>query len=205
MRTGFTILLALAMTACTPDAPETAVVDESIKKAIAEFQNRRVYRRLDASLLASIPDAEIEIAIVDYVLTKVDGRYEHEVEIVSKLPAGIRALYVTWGVEAEVHNGGFNQYYWNSSGRFAEQAVAAFEFFSAHEHADLMREANRIRAKENAEIEKLKEKGTLDAFSQSYEVSELGPLDERFYKLDQSLSVLRVAKIRAEPSFFIAE
>lgn len=205
MRAGFTILLALAMIACAPEAEEAVAVDESIKKAIAEFQNRQIYRSLDASILASIPDAEIELAIVDYVHAKVGGRYEQEVEIVSKLPAGIRALYVTWGVQAEVHNGGFNQYYWNSSSKFAEQAVAAFEFFSAHEHADLMREANRIRAKEKAEIEKLKEKGTIEAFSESYEVSELGPLDGRFYKLDQSLSVLRVAKIRAEPSFFIAE
>jgi hypothetical protein len=180
-------------------------VDESLKKAMAELQNRRIYRSLDASILASIPDAEIELAIVEYVQAKIDGRYEQEVEIVSKLPAGIRALYVTWGVEAEVFNGGFNQYYWNSSRNFAEQAVAAFEFFSAHEHAELMREANRIRAKEQAEIEKLEENGTLEAFSESYEVSELGPLDDRFYKLDQSLSLLRVAKIRAEPSLFIAE
>jgi hypothetical protein len=112
---------------------------------------------------------------------------------------------VTWGVEAEVNNGGFNQYYWNSTGQFSDQAVAAFEFFSAHEHAELMREANAIRAEEKAKMDKFKDEGTVEAFSESYQVSELGPLDDRFYKIDESLSTLRIAKIRSEPALFSAE
>lgn len=205
MRACFGILIALALVACGQKTEKEKMVDDSIKNSIEEFQNRQIYRSLDPSVLASIPDDKVELAIVDYVHAKLDGRYEDEAEVVSRLPAGIRALYVTWGVEAEVNNGGFNQYYWNSSGQFAEEAVAAFEFFSAHKHAGLMREANRIRAEEKAEVEKFKDKGTIEAFSESYDVSRLGPLDERFYELDENLSALRVAKIRSEPLSFVAE
>jgi len=152
--------------------------------------------------LASIADEELQYAILDYVHAKMEGRYDEEDEILATLPAGVRALYVISGVEDEVNNGGFNQYYWNSSGKFADQAVAAFEFFSAHEHAELMREANRIHAAEQGEIEKFKAQGTLQAFSDSYKVSKLGPLDERFYELDENLSTLIVRQIRSDPASF---
>ena len=112
---------------------------------------------------------------------------------------------MTWGVEAEVNNGGFNQYYWNPSGQLAGQAVDAFKFFSAHKHAELMREANKIHAAEKESIRKLKDKGTSEAFSESYDVTKLGPLDDRFYKIDENLSALRIAKIRSSPALFTTE
>jgi hypothetical protein len=49
--------------------------------------------------------------------------------ILAGYPPGVRALYVTWEVEAEVNNGGFHQYYWNTGDRYSEQAVDGFEFF----------------------------------------------------------------------------
>jgi hypothetical protein len=159
-------------------------------------------RKVEPPNLAAIADDEVEYAILDYVHAKMDGHYDEEAEFLATLPPGIRALYVTSGVEDEVNNGGFNQYYWNSTGKFANEAVAAFEFFSARKHAELMREANRIHAAEQAEIAKFKEQGTLQAFSDSYKVSKLGPLDERFYSIDENLSALRVAKIRADPASF---
>lgn len=180
-------------------------MDDSITKLIDELQNREIYQELDPSVLASIPDEKLELAIVEYVYSKIEDRYENEAEILSTLPVGIRAVYLTWRVAAEVNNGGFNQYYWNSTGRFADDAVEAFEFFSAHEHAELMREANRMRTDEQAQIERFKEKGTLQAFSDSHEISKLGSLDKRFYKLDENLSALRIAKIRSAPALFSAE
>jgi hypothetical protein len=104
-----------------------------------------------------------------------------------------------------VNNGGFNQYYYNTDDRFASDAVAAFEYFGAAEHAVLMREANAIRAGEAASLKKYKDVGTIEAFSESYEHSKLGPLDDRFYKLGENLSQLRVARIRATPEQFSGE
>ena len=91
-----------------------------------------------------------------------------------------------------MNNGGFNQYYFNTDGKFASEAVNAFEYFGATEHAALMRDANSTRALEAAEMAKSKEEGTLEAFSESYEHSELGPLDDRFYNLFENLSHPRI-------------
>jgi hypothetical protein len=104
-----------------------------------------------------------------------------------------------------VNNGGFNQYYFNTDGRFASEAVSAFEYFAATEHAALMREANSVRALEASEMAKFRERGTLEAFSESYEHSKLGPLDERFYKLSENLSQLRIGRIRQMPEQFAGE
>jgi hypothetical protein len=158
--------------------------------------------KLTPEILKAIPDDKVEQAVIDYVSGRIGEDYDHEREIVAKLPIGAQALYITWWVEAEVNNGGFNQYYWNSSGQFADQAAEAFEFFSAHEHAALMREANSVRAMEAEKMKQFKDRGSMEAFSESYKESQLGPLDEKFYGTKENLGALRIAKIRSSPEFF---
>ena len=68
-----------------------------------------------------------------------------------------------------------------------------------------MREANSIRAKEVDALAKFRKEDTSEAFAESSEASHLGPLDERFFTLDESLSMLRVAKIRSMPATFSGE
>ena len=68
-----------------------------------------------------------------------------------------------------------------------------------------MREANRIHSEEVKAIAKFKEKGTIEAFSESYGVSKLGPLDDRFYKIGDDLSALRISAIRKQPVDFSSE
>jgi hypothetical protein len=174
--TGFVIGAFL----CACDyASEEAPVDKAVG-------NRTLHAELTPAILASIPDDEVERAVFDYVAAKIGADQEHAPQIVAKLPVGARALYITWRVEAEVNDGGFAQYYRNTSGRITDQAAEAFEFFSAHEHAALMREASSVRA--------------MDA--QTTQGTQLGPLDDRFHALKEDISALRLAKIRSMPEFF---
>src|SRR5689334_12710121 len=84
---------------------------------IKRFQSRPRYLVLDEDIIASIPDRELEQAIVDHVLdVKVRGNFEHAVDVISGLSAGFRMVYATCVLEGEVNNGGFNQFFWNSSG-----------------------------------------------------------------------------------------
>ena len=106
--------------------------------------------------------------------------------------------------EAEVNNGGFNQYYFNTDGRFASKAVEAFEYFGATKHAALMREANAVRSSEAAAMAVFKGRGSLEAFPESYEHTQLGPLDDRFHHLAESLSE-QVNRIREMPEQFSGE
>ena len=201
IRTATVISFAL-LCACSENTTESPKLDEDIAASIEAFENRKIYTQLDPVTLRSIPDAEVEQAIIDYVIAKLEASDGPDKELIEGLPGGARAFYLTWIVEGQVNNGGFNQYYFNTEGQFASEAVAAFEYFGASEHAALMREANAVRAEEAAEMAKFKKKGTLEAFSDSYEETKLGPLDDRFYKLKENLSQLRIARIRQAPEEF---
>lgn len=175
-------------------------MDDRIKKIIDEVQNRPIYESLDVKTLLGIAEDKLELAIIDFVEAKLAGRGagEDEVQVLASLPPGMRAFYLTWAVESEVINGGFLHYYWSWMGQFAEETVPAFEFFSAHKHAHLMREANRARAEEIAPAGTQKD---CDAIETCFS-TRLHVLEDHFYTLDESLSALRIAKIRAEPISF---
>jgi hypothetical protein len=202
MRTAVIAVTFLAIVACGSATPEDPPMEDGIKKSVDDFANRAIYRTLSPQVLASIPDDKLEQAVFDYAVSKLEGHYEDEVNIVNKFPPGVRALFVTWEVEAEVNNGGFHQYYWNTADRYSKQAVEGFEFFGAVKHAALMRDANSIRAKEIGALTKFRKEDTSEAFAESSKASHLGPLDDRFFTLDEPLSMLRVAKIRSMPAAF---
>ena len=58
-----------------------------------------------------------------------------------KLSEAERVIFVIREVEAEVNNGGFSQYFFNSSGAFAGEIVSAFETVGAHEIAAICKKA----------------------------------------------------------------
>ncbi len=182
--------------------------DDEIKKALDALDAhlaRQPPSRLNAEILSRASDLEVESMVFDFVLHKINGRYEIEREIISGLAPGTRAFYLTWVVETEVNNGGFNQYYFNTSGMFASEAVGAFEYFGANKHAAVMKEANEVRAKEASAMAQFKDRGTVDAFVESYEHSKLAPIDKKFQELSEDLSRLRVARIRQHPEEFTNE
>lgn len=177
-------------------------MDDSIERLIKQYHERKIYRSLDAGTLADIADDRVELAIVDYVHVRLEGRETLELQGLAGLAPGARALYMTWLVQTQVIHGGFSRYYRSSAGQFAQDAVAAFEFFGAHQHAGLMREANRLHAEEQA-LGDREDLAKIYSFFERYTVPPLHWLDDRFYKLEESLSTLRIAKIRAEPALFL--
>ena len=86
-------------------------MDDNIKKTLEEFESRKIYTKLDEDTLNDIKDENLEQAIIDYIYNKVGDRFDKEYEIVTGMSKGFRAIYTTWWVEAEVNNGGFNQYF----------------------------------------------------------------------------------------------
>ena len=198
------LLAAVFVIGCSDSTNQETAMDDSIQKALDDFKNRKIYTSLDVETLRAIPDDNLEQAIVDYVIHKLESGTDEDA-MLGSLSEGNRALWLTWIVEGEVNNGGFNQYYWNSDGRHSSEAVTSFEFFAASQYAELMREANSVRKQEAAAIKEYEDKNTLDAFSESYKASKLGPLDDRFYALSEDLSALRIAKIRQSPELFTGD
>lgn len=99
------------------------------------------FRHLTPELLASLSADEVADAIVQHVHLRVAGAWGREAPIVRALPSGVRSIYTTWLVDAEVNAGGFRQYFFNSSGQYAGDALAGYELLGAEEYAAVMRSA----------------------------------------------------------------
>ncbi|MDO6388800.1 DMP19 family protein [Pontibacter sp. BT731] len=179
---------------------------EAIDASIEAFINRTIYKELTEDILKSVPDHDLEQTVFDNIYAIIGDDYENELEKVQKLTKGQQAIFSTWMVEAEVNNGGFNQFYFNSSGQYANMAVDGFETVGAVKFAELMKEANTVYASIEKDLEKFDD-GTLESFSASYKENPLNDLDDKFYKLgeSESLTNLKVRYIRENIDQFITK
>ena len=174
----------------------TSAISDAADNWFEEWQNRKKYSELNPEILASIPDDKLEQALFDYIVLVIGDDYEREYEIITGLSDGFQMFYTTWIVDGEVNNGGFNQYFWNTSGEFAEAAVRGFQLIGASEHAKLMEQAIAVYRKGQPENKRFRKDGTLDAFRESYQQTDLGDVDDAYYELQEDLSALRIRYIR---------
>ena len=120
------------------------------------------------------------------------------------LPAGQRALVAIYVLTGEVNNGGFNQFFFNQQGNFAEEARDGFRLVGSEEHAAVVDAAMERVLNEMGALEHYWGQGTLDAFMKSYGHTTLGALDEQFYALPDAYELLD-RYMRLNPREFVEE
>jgi hypothetical protein len=145
---------------------------------------------------------DVEQLLADHVSAFIGGRWEQELELLHSLPPGLRAFQLTWELDGDVHNGGFHQYFWNMGAEHAQQTVEALRLFRAKGHAALLEEAIAVHAQEAEALQHYSDEDSIPAYIASNAESGLGALDQRYYKLTEDLSALRVAMIRRRPEWF---
>lgn len=62
----------------------------------------------------------------------------------AQLDEADKILVAIWGLEADVNNGGFDQYYFNGSGDLAFYASHALQSIGAHQMANIVASANQV-------------------------------------------------------------
>ena len=161
------------------------------------------FRVLTRELLASLATDEIGEAIVHHVAHHVGSAMDRKAQIVRALPAGVQAVYATWLVDAEVCNGGFNQYFYNPSGELAGDALVGYELLGAEDYAAVMRAAIATRETERERMARFYDAGTLEAFSESYSHTELNEIDQRYYSLGDRIYDIWASAVRERPGLFL--
>jgi hypothetical protein len=179
---------------------------EQSKNSIDEFNNRKIYKNLTSKILDSIADDKLEQAIMDNIDTKFQDGEQYTLDKISELTNGQKAIFSTWWLEAEVNNGGFNQFYFNSSGQFAEMAEVGFMTIGAEKFSELTKRANKIYSENKQRLEEFDD-GTMESFSESYKDNPLNDLDTEFYNLydSEKIGELRIKYIRENKNEFITE
>ncbi len=118
-----------------------------------------------------------------------------------KLTEPQKTFYFNQYLEKEINNGGFNQYFYNSSGDFAHQTIISLREINAIKTADILQLAidqfpNSIVPKDRSErqeiLEKIEEKAN--------EVWE--QLDKRFLEYEDNLYDLNIEFIKQHRSLF---
>ena len=178
--------------------------DEYRTKSIENFKNRTIHKKLTAEIIDNSNNDQLLQVVFDNLSEKLSDDYTKEYETVLTFSKAQQAIYIIWCLEAEINNGGFNQYYFNSSGQFAELTPDALRLVGANKFSDLVAIANKTYKTEYSNITKHQD-GTLEGFSKSYNDNPLNKFDNEFYELYkiENLQQLQTDFIRKNSLDFI--
>ena len=149
------------------------------------------------SLLASGDATSTVIEMDNYVSALCD--YGERLE---KLSAAQRVFHLNQNFEREVNNGGFEQFFFNSSGDNADETVSSLEAIGAFKTAELLRHAiarfpdGKVPA-DSDERQVLMVNTWPEGSSTTF-----GEFDERFYAYEDPLTDLNFDWIRSNAGDF---
>jgi hypothetical protein len=183
-------------------------MDPELKRQLAEsikkWEARPRYDELTPEVLAAVPDDLLEQAIVDFVMAHGVWEDEDLLALLASLPEGFGIVYSTWVLDAEVDNGGFHQYFWNTRGRYVALLTWAVARIGSPEQVHTFEDAVGVfRARGQPDVAGLDPREELERFSASARASGFDRLDTRWYELG-GLAPARVRFIREAPALFTA-
>jgi hypothetical protein len=186
------------------DSKLTPEMEDIIAKSVESFKNRPIHKELTEEIIDTTSDENLLQVVFDNLSEKQPTNYEKEYETVMSWNESRQAIYMIWILEAEVNNGGYNQFYFNSSGQFYKHIPNALKLVGASKFADLAERANKTFESKNEKITKHQD-GTIEGFSKSYDENPLNDFDTEFYELYQTenLQQIQVEYIRKNKTEFV--
>lgn len=146
--------------------------------------------------IENTPDSKLEWNLHDYIIDNRLVDYDNEYETVLSLPEGLIMLYTTWLLEMEVNNGGFDQFFFNSSSELKDETYEGFLKIKAIKHAELLKQASKIYYSKVEIPKDIENAADIEDFIESFKSNKLNELDDLFYNIDENLSELRIRWIR---------
>ncbi len=97
----------------------------------------------DRGDLREVPDKELVQKVIGSVLDFVGelSPGEDDYELVRQTPKSAQFFWAMRLLESEVNNGGFEQYFWNSSCTLADVALEAYQAIGAHKYVVFLKRA----------------------------------------------------------------
>ena len=139
----------------------------------------------------SDPNLELVLKVTDPLLSQY---LESGKEALSEKQ---RWLLAVWLLDAEVNNGGFDQYFWNGSGDFTGEAIRGLSEFGARETASIV-SAAAAEFPGPTPPENTGERRTLLDKIQNSPGARFETLDQQFYDCEEDLFQLSAAFIIRE-------
>ncbi|KAA8478233.1 uncharacterized protein DUF4375 [Arcticibacter tournemirensis] len=161
------------------------------------------YLYLTISKIDKTSDSRLIQVVFRNIREKIKSLADDEYQAVSSLSKSRQAIYVIWHLQAEVNNGGFNQFYFNPVGKYAHLAPQALSHVGANKFSQLVVKANMTYEDYYDKIT-CQQDGTIEGFSRSYNDNPLNELDRQFYQLysKEDLTAILIHFIRTHKQDF---
>ena len=112
-----------------------------------------------------------------------------------------KIFYYNQNLEREVNNGGFNQFYFNSSGDFAHETIAALKTIKANKTVEIVNKANDQFSDKKVPEDRLQRQEILEQIEEkANEIWE--ELDQRFFEYEDDLNLLNMDYIKKNKTEF---
>jgi hypothetical protein len=160
--------------------------------------------RSDPTLLSQRPQArgvDLLFAIAEGLEAQMGADYEREDEVLTRATPGQSAIYALLWTDAEVNNGGFEQFFFNSSGSLIDEAIEGAELVGASGNASILREAAEVFADGDVPENRETRSRILDELSEESR-EKLLQFDDRWFDLDRKLERKMLAYVREYPNEF---
>jgi hypothetical protein len=122
---------------------EKARIEDSIERLerISRGESAPAPSAITLELLKATPDTNLNPLICDYVHACLFDDSNDSDAALAELPQGMRYAWHISGIEFEIPNGGFNQFFFNTSGQYALDTLEALRAIGANEQAEILEKA----------------------------------------------------------------
>ncbi len=118
-----------------------------------------------------------------------------------KLNQSQKTFFLNQNLEREINNGGFNQFYFNSSGDFAHETIDSLKAIEAHKTAEIVTKANDQFPEGTVPKDRSERQDILEQIEKDANVV-WGKLGQKFYEYVDDLNQLNLEYIRKNKADF---
>ncbi|TDQ29971.1 DMP19 family protein [Tenacibaculum caenipelagi] len=139
-------------------------------------------------------DTVLKIERRDMIVMEIDSYLNEKSEYgekIEKLNSSQRTFFFIENLEREINNGGFNQFYFNSSGNFSQETVSALLEIGANKTAEIVKKANSEFKNGTVPKEKAERQNELELIEEKAEEN-WNKCDSEFYEYHDNLTELLI-------------
>jgi len=168
-----------------------------LKKLFGGDNKNQGDNKLDIGAVLTSPDTNNAIIEIDNYVCKLCSYGD----TLDRLTEPQKNFYFNQNLEREINNGGFNQYFYNSSGDFAHDTIISLQTIEANKTADILLQAIEQFPNSTVPKDRAKRQEALDQIEDT--VNEVWEqLDQVFYKYEDDLNELNLQYIKQNRSSF---
>jgi hypothetical protein len=161
------------------------------------FANANAQTEFDLEKVLKIEKRDLIVMKIDTYLNS-KSEYGDNIE---KLNPFQRIFLFVENLEREINNGGFNQFYSNSSGNFSQETVNALLEIRAEKTAEIVKKANSEFKSENVPKDRTERQNELELIGGKAEKN-WNKCDSEFYEYQDNLTELLIAFVIKNKSEF---